>query len=70
MKPITYLIAASLLFSLPAAAAEKMKALIVDGQNNHAVWPKSTVMMKQYLEDSGLFEVEVARTKFISNYNR
>jgi type 1 glutamine amidotransferase len=47
-----------------------MKALIVDGQNNHAVWPKSTVMMKQYLEDSGLFEVEVARTKFISNYKR
>jgi type 1 glutamine amidotransferase len=70
MKPSTYLIAASLLFSLPAAAAEKMKALIVDGQNNHAVWPKSTVMMKQYLEDSGLFEVEVARTKFISNYKR
>jgi hypothetical protein len=30
-------------------AAEKLKALIVDGQNNHKVWPKSTVMMKQYL---------------------
>ena len=27
-------------------------------------------MMKQYLEDSGLFEVEVARVKFISNYKR
>ncbi len=70
MKSITYLFAASLIFSLPAAAAEKLKALIVDGQNNHAVWPKSTVMMKQYLEDSGLFEVEVARTQFISNYKR
>ena len=56
--------------SLPAAAAEKLKALIVDGQNNHAVWPKATVMMKQYLEDSDLFEVEVARTKFISNFER
>lgn len=70
MKPITYLFAASLILSLPASAAEKFKALIVDGQNNHAVWPKSTVMMKQYLESSGLFEVEVARVHFISNYKR
>jgi len=44
-------------------AADKLKALIVDGQNNHEVWPKSTIMMKQYLEASGLFEVDVARTK-------
>ncbi len=42
----------------------KLKALIIDGQNNHPVWPKSTVMMKQYLEETGLFEVSVARTKF------
>lgn len=41
----------------------KLKALIVDGQNNHVVWPKSTVMLKQYLEQSGLFEVEVYRSK-------
>lgn len=61
---------ALLLLSLPASAAEKLKALIVDGQNNHAVWPKATVMMKQYLEDSGLFEVDVKRTKFISNFKR
>lgn len=46
-------------------AAEKMKALIVDGQNNHEVWPKSTIMMKHYLEGTGLFEVEVARTRFL-----
>lgn len=58
------------LLAHPATAAEKLKALIVDGQNNHAVWPKSTVMMKQYLEDTGLFEVDVARVKFISNYKR
>lgn len=70
MKISSRLLLASLLFTLPAAAAEKIKALIVDGQNNHAVWPKSTVMMKQYLHDSGLFEVEVARVKFISNYKR
>ncbi len=46
------------------ADAEKLKVLIIDGQNNHAVWPKSTIMMKQYLEETGLFEVEVDRTRF------
>jgi len=70
MKSILPILAASLVLALPAVAAEKLKALIVDGQNNHAVWPKATVMMKQYLENSGLFEVEVARTKFISNFER
>ena len=48
-----------------ANAAEKIKVLIVDGQNNHEVWPKSTMMMKQYLEESGLFEVDIARTRSI-----
>jgi len=70
MKNTCRALFALLLLSLPATAAEKLKALIVDGQNNHAVWPKATVMMKQYLEDSGLFEVEVKRTKFISNFAR
>ncbi len=46
------------------AQAPKLKALIVDGQNNHVAWPKSTVMMKQYLEETGIFKVDVARTKF------
>jgi hypothetical protein len=41
-----------------------MKALIIDGQNNHAVWPKSTIMMKQYLEETGLFTVDIDRTQF------
>ena len=40
----------------------KLKALIVDGQNNHPGWPKTTVMMKQYLEETGLFEVDINRT--------
>lgn len=43
---------------------EKLKALIIDGQNNHVMWPKTTVMMKQYLEETGLFIVDVARTAF------
>ena len=42
----------------------QLKALIVDGQNNHSVWPKGTVMMKRYLEETGLFTVDVARTKY------
>ena len=42
--------------------AEPMKALIVDGQNNHGVWPTTTKMMKKYLEETGLFTVDVATT--------
>jgi type 1 glutamine amidotransferase len=42
----------------------KIRALIVDGQNNHDVWPKSTMMMKQYLEETGLFTVDIRRTRF------
>jgi hypothetical protein len=48
-------------------SAEPIKALIVDGQNNHFMWPKTTVMMKRYLEDSQLFKVDVARTAFTVN---
>ena len=46
-----------------AAMAEpvKLKALIIDGQNNHYVWPKTTMMMKDYLEETGLFEVSIHR---------
>ncbi len=43
----------------------KIKVLIIDGQNNHDVWPKSTIMMKQYLEETGLFSVAIARTQFV-----
>ncbi len=50
-----------------ALAAAPMKALIIDGQNNHGAWPKTTVMMKSYLEETGLFTVDVARTKFTVN---
>ncbi len=56
-----------LLSSFASQAAEPLRALIVDGQNNHAMWPKTTVMMKRYLEDSQLFEVDVARTAFTVN---
>ena len=52
---------------LPCNAETRIKALIVDGQNNHGVWPKTTVMMKHHLESSGRFDVDVARTAFTVN---
>ncbi len=48
-------------------AGDKLKALIIDGQNNHGAWPKTTVMMKKYLQESGRFSVDVSRTKFTWN---
>ena len=39
----------------------KLKALILDGQNNHYVWPKTTMMMKDYLEETQLFDVDIHR---------
>jgi hypothetical protein len=58
---------AKLLFTLSFlyfTASSQIKTLIVDGQNNHDQWPKITYMMKSYLENSGLFEVDVKRTSF------
>lgn len=40
----------------------KLKALIIDGQNNHGIWPKTTQMMKSYLEETGRFSVGIATT--------
>jgi len=61
MKNILIIIS---LLILSISAEAKLKALIVDGQNNHEVWPKSTIMMKQYLEETGMFEVDIMRTQF------
>ena len=52
---------------LSACATAQIKVLIVDGQNNHVVWPKSTIMLKQYLEDTGRFTVDVARSAYTWN---
>jgi len=56
--------AAMLVVALPSGlyAEAPLKALIVDGQNNHGNWPTTTRMMKKYLEDSKLFTVEIATT--------
>lgn len=41
---------------------KRIKALIIDGQNNHQNWPEKTVLLKQYLLESGRFTVDIART--------
>ncbi len=46
----------------PLAAQSKLRALIIEGQNNHKVWPKTTKMMKGYLEETNLFDVDVETT--------
>ena len=48
-------------------AGKPIRTLIVDGQNNHGQWPKITYMMKQYLEETGLFTVAVDRTHYTWN---
>jgi type 1 glutamine amidotransferase len=44
---------------LALSAAEKIKVLIVDGQNNHD-WKSTTPVMKKALEASDLFTVDVS----------
>jgi len=63
MKKVLIILAWIMILTI-SADAKKIKVLIVDGQNNHEVWPKSTIMMKQYLEETGLFEVDINRTMF------
>ena len=56
--------ASSNLYAQTNAGNSKLKALIIDGENNHGVWPKTTMMMKDFLEQTGLFEVDIERTAF------
>ena len=64
MLRCTTLIASLLLvaISVPAFAEPSLKALIVDGQNNHGNWPTTSKMMKKYLDETGLFTVDIATT--------
>lgn len=45
--------------ALSACAAEKIKVLVIDGQNNHN-WQQTTPVLKKLLEDTNRFTVEVA----------
>ncbi|WP_337173302.1 ThuA domain-containing protein [Paludisphaera sp.] len=53
--------AACLGLGVGAEAAEKLKVLIIEGQNNHS-WETTTPILKEALEKSGRFEASVART--------
>ncbi len=53
------LLLASLVLTASATAAEKIKVLIVDGQNNHN-WKMTTPVLKQILEEPGIFGVDVS----------
>ena len=54
----TFLLA-SIACAVSATAADKIKVLIVDGQNNHK-WAMTTPVLKQILEEPGIFSVDVA----------
>ena len=42
-------------------AAEPIRALLIDGQNNHD-WKATTPVLKRQLEETGLFRVDVITT--------
>jgi len=58
---MTRLLSAALALALavPLAAADPIKVLIVDGQNNHN-WRATTPILKKILEDAKIFTVDVA----------
>jgi len=53
------LLALALVTAAPTFAAEKLKVLIVDGQNNHN-WKGTTPVIERWLTESGRFSVDVA----------
>jgi type 1 glutamine amidotransferase len=63
MKSICLLcsLAASLFITFSTQAATPIKALIVDGQNNHD-YKSTTPHLKKLLEETGMFTVDVATT--------
>ncbi len=50
-----------LMIPLSLTAADPIKVLIIDGQNNHN-WKGTTPILKKTMEDTGLFKVDVATT--------
>jgi len=53
------LLTAALVTSARAADVEKIRVVIIDGQNNHN-WQQTTPVLKTHLEAAGRFTVEVA----------
>ncbi len=63
-RSVFYKLVLACLVTTSVSAADQLNALIIDGQNNHAAWPKTTFMMKKYLEETGLFTVDIARSAY------
>ena len=66
LKAVIILLAAAVCFGLLTNALAAfddaaLKALIVTGQNNHG-WRTSTPILKDLLEQTGLFGVDVAKS--------
>ena len=61
LRTLLLLVLAVLFLSSSADAADKLRLLIIDGQNNHN-WRVMTPPMKAKLESTGRFVVEVATT--------
>jgi type 1 glutamine amidotransferase len=57
--PVLFSLWLFLLAILPGWAGEKLKVLLIDGQNNHA-WMETTPLLVAILEDSGRFEVTIS----------
>jgi len=55
------LLFASMLCMCNLSAEKPIKTLLITGQNNHN-WPVSHVVLKQILENSGCFEVDIAQS--------
>ena len=59
MKSILFALTAGLSLAATTTPAAPIKALIIDGQNNHD-WKSTTPHLRKVLEETGLFTVEVA----------
>ena len=55
------LLVAILEIAQTALAATPIRALIIDGQNNHD-WKRTTPVLKKIMEDTGMFQVDVLTT--------
>jgi hypothetical protein len=55
------------LFTPAASAGEKIRVLLIDGQNNHA-WQQTTPILKRQLEGCGRFAVDVATSPPAAEY--
>lgn len=60
-KSLLMILVVLMMVSGNALAADKIKVLIIDGQNNHN-WPEMTKHLKQMLDRAGMFEVTVSTT--------